>query len=133
VNRRWTFYILLIYTGLILLLMIFTIPETHHPTLLTVKAKQLRHATSNPEYHSPAELLRKQTTLTTALANSLRTPFQLLFLEPMCGLLCVYSALVLGILYLFFGAFEMSRPQNPLQNSVSPRSSNYCLRLPSLG
>lgn len=87
--------------------MVLTIPETHHPTLLTIKAKRLRLTTSNQEYHSPAELLRKQTSLKTALQKSLRTPFQLLFLEPMCGLLCVYSALVLGILYLFFGAFPL--------------------------
>lgn len=30
----------------------------------------------------------------------------LLTLEPMCLNLCIYSAILLGILYLFFGAFQ---------------------------
>lgn len=39
--------------------------------------------------------------------NSIYRPFQLLLLEPMCLSLCMYSALLLGILYLFFGAFPL--------------------------
>jgi hypothetical protein len=38
---------------------------------------------------------------------SLIRPFQLLLLEPMCSNLCLYSAILLGVLYLFFGAFAV--------------------------
>jgi hypothetical protein len=31
----------------------------------------------------------------------------LLALEPMCLLLCIYTALLLGVVYLFFGAFDL--------------------------
>lgn len=31
----------------------------------------------------------------------------LLVLEPMCLNLCIFSALLLGIIYLFFGAFQI--------------------------
>ena len=31
----------------------------------------------------------------------------LLILEPMCLNLCLFSAILLGILYLFFGAFQL--------------------------
>lgn len=31
----------------------------------------------------------------------------LLTLEPMCLNLCLFSALLLGVVYLFFGAFEI--------------------------
>jgi uncharacterized membrane protein YccC len=31
----------------------------------------------------------------------------LLALEPMCLNLCIFSAILLGILYLFFGAFQL--------------------------
>ena len=37
----------------------------------------------------------------------MKTPIQLLTLEPMCLCLCIYSAVLLGILYLFFGAFQI--------------------------
>jgi hypothetical protein len=29
--RRWTFYVLLIWTGALLVSMIFLVPETYHP------------------------------------------------------------------------------------------------------
>lgn len=34
-------------------------------------------------------------------------PILLLTLEPMCLNLCIFSAILLGILYLFFGAFQL--------------------------
>lgn len=42
-----------------------------------------------------------------AVGRSLLRPFQLLIFEPMCLSLCIFSALLLGILYLFFGAFPL--------------------------
>ncbi len=42
-----------------------------------------------------------------AIGTSLKRPFQLLVLEPMCLALCLYSAVLLGILYLFFDAFPL--------------------------
>jgi hypothetical protein len=38
---------------------------------------------------------------------SLLRPFELLIFEPMCLLLCLFSAVLLGIIYLFFGAFGL--------------------------
>lgn len=38
---------------------------------------------------------------------SLLRPLQMLILEPMCLNLCLHSAVLLGILYLFFGAFPL--------------------------
>ena len=34
-------------------------------------------------------------------------PILLLTLEPMCLNLCIFSAILLGIIYLFFGAFQL--------------------------
>lgn len=44
--------------------------------------------------------------LQTVLRSCYR-PLLLLALEPMCLNLCLYSAILLGILYLFFGAFSI--------------------------
>jgi hypothetical protein len=41
------------------------------------------------------------------VAWSLLRPFQLLIFEPMCLVLDIYAAVLLGILYLFFGAFPL--------------------------
>jgi hypothetical protein len=39
--------------------------------------------------------------------RSLYRPFLLLVLDPMCLNLCLFSSILLGILYLFFGAFNL--------------------------
>lgn len=42
-----------------------------------------------------------------SIRMSLSRPFQLLAFEFMCLSLCLYSAIVLGVMYLFFGAFPL--------------------------
>ncbi len=83
------------------------VPETHDPTLLHQKALALRKSTGNESYKSNSEIIRASKSLTGALIHSLYRPFLLLILDPMCLLLCLYSAVLLGILYLFFGAFPL--------------------------
>ena len=43
----------------------------------------------------------------STIGYSLLRPGQLLIFEPMCLNLCLFSAILLGILYLFFGAFPV--------------------------
>jgi hypothetical protein len=83
------------------------VPETFHPVLLARKAEALRKSTGNSSYHSASELARASRPLSEALLQSIYRPFQLLLLEPMCLSLCIYTAFLLGILYLFFGAFPL--------------------------
>ena len=104
--RRWSFYVLLIWAGVILV-SVFFVPETFHPILLSRKAATLRKSTNNNEYHSASEVARASKTLSQALLTSLCVPFQLLFLDPMVLALSTYTSLLQGILYLFFGAFPL--------------------------
>ena len=104
--RRWSFYILIIWSFLVLIAVVF-VPETFHPVLLARKAESLRKSTGNNAYHSASELARASRTISQALRQSIYRPFQLLLLEPMCLSLCIYTAFLLGILYLFFGAFPL--------------------------
>ncbi|KAI4721507.1 MFS general substrate transporter [Aureobasidium sp. EXF-10727] len=104
-NWRWTFYVLLIWSGGMLAAIIFLVPETYHPVLLRRKAIKLRKDTGNPAWRAPIENMNKSVFRTVAW--SCVRPFQLLFLEAMCLSLCILSAILLGILYLFFGAFPL--------------------------
>ncbi|KAJ3548168.1 hypothetical protein NM208_g1136 [Fusarium decemcellulare] len=97
---RWTYYIILVWATAILVAVGF-IPETFHPLVLRSKAQKLRDDTGDDRYWAPTERMDKTCRKTVALA--LMRPFQLLFLEPMCMCLNLYSAILLGILYLFFG------------------------------
>jgi hypothetical protein len=45
--------------------------------------------------------------ISQTVIRSLYRPFLMLILDPMCLNLCLFSSLLLGILYLFFGAFNL--------------------------
>ncbi|KUL88762.1 hypothetical protein ZTR_03564 [Talaromyces verruculosus] len=102
---RWTFYTFLIWAGAQLVALVFLVPETYHPVLLKRKALRLRKETGDQRYIAPIEKMDKSVAQT--VIRSCYRPFQLLTLEPMVLCLCLYSAVLLGILYLFFGAFNL--------------------------
>ncbi|KAF4210927.1 hypothetical protein CNMCM5878_003425 [Aspergillus fumigatiaffinis] len=102
---RWTFYTLLIWSGVNFAMILFLVPETYHPVLLRHKAQKLRDETGDKRWEAPIEKLNRS--IPKTIMYSFLRPFQLLFLEPMCLLLCLFSAILLGILYLFFGAFPL--------------------------
>ncbi|KAE8394472.1 major facilitator superfamily domain-containing protein [Aspergillus alliaceus] len=88
---RWTYYIMIVWS------------VTYHPIIFCTKAEKLRKQTNDKQYKAPME--NNTTSKGNAIALKALRPFQLLFLEPMCLCLDIYSALLLGILYLFFGSF----------------------------
>lgn len=139
---RWTYYVFLIWTGVLLLAVVFFVPETYRkfvppmlyhlvlnplavswgsfasnaiivitdPILLRNKARELRKHTGDDRWLAPTE--KTQKSIVRAIGLSLLRPFQLLIFEPMCLNLCLLSAMLLGILYLFFGAFALVFTEN---------------------
>lgn len=65
----------------------------------------MRKETGDERWKAPMET--KDKSVARAVGNSLLRPFQLLIWEPMCLCLCLFSAILLGTLYLFFGAFHL--------------------------
>ncbi|TAQ85472.1 hypothetical protein B7494_g6211 [Chlorociboria aeruginascens] len=102
---RWTFYVLIIWAGANLGMIVLLVPETYHPVVLRNKARKLRKETGDDRWKAPMEKTNKS--ITKTIGNSLLRPGQLLIFEPMCTNLCLFSAILLGILYLFFGAFPL--------------------------
>ncbi|KAI2617371.1 putative bicyclomycin resistance protein [Hypoxylon sp. NC1633] len=102
---RWTYYALIIWAGLLMVMIIVFAPETYHPIKLREKARKLRKETGDDRWKAPMEKSTKS--VASAIGTSLLRPFQLLIFEPMCLLLCLFSAILLGVLYLFFGAFGL--------------------------
>lgn len=94
----------MIWSFLELCLLYFFVPETYTPVLLRRRAVHLRATTSQP-YYAPIENLTRS--IPRTIAWSCLRPFQLLFFEPMVLLLCIFTAILLGVLYLFFQAFPL--------------------------
>lgn len=107
---RWSYYLLLIWAATMLVLIIFFIPETYHPVVLRRKAGQIRRETGDERWHGPIEKMHRS--ITQTVIRSCYRPLMLLTLEPMCLNLCLFSAILLGVLYLWFGAFELVFEQN---------------------
>ncbi|KAI1139746.1 putative bicyclomycin resistance protein [Hypoxylon sp. FL0543] len=102
---RWTYYAMLIWAFVEFVMIVVLAPETYHPIKLREKARYLRKETGDERWKAPMEKTNKSVART--IGYSLLRPFQLLIFEPMCLLLCIFSAILLGVLYLFFGAFGL--------------------------
>lgn len=74
-------------------------------SLLKRRAQRIREETRTSEVRAPNE--KDASPLRVMILRSIYRPIMLLTLEPMCLSLCIYSALLLGIIYLFFGAFQL--------------------------
>ncbi|KAL7269270.1 hypothetical protein RUND412_008077 [Rhizina undulata] len=105
VKWRWTFWVMMIWSGCNFLGLYFFVPETYHPVLLRNRAIKLRSETGDERYRASLEKLDRSIAR-TVMTSCLR-PFQLLWYEPMVLLLCVFTAILLGVLYLFFQAFPL--------------------------
>ncbi|KAL5592415.1 hypothetical protein FOBRF1_013441 [Fusarium oxysporum] len=105
VDWRWTYYVLIIWVFALWWCIFFLVPETYHPILLKQKARRLRKERNDDRFFAPIEKVKRS--VLRAIAMSSVRPFQLLAFEPMCLTLSLFSALLLGILYLFFGTFPL--------------------------
>ncbi|KAF2018113.1 MFS general substrate transporter [Aaosphaeria arxii CBS 175.79] len=102
-NWRWTYCFILIWAALLLIAVLIMVPETHRrvrssreSTSAGKKVRDTGATVADPDVRSEQRdrllLLR---------------PLYLLLYEPMCTILSIYTAILLGILYLFFGGIPM--------------------------
>ncbi|KAK5999695.1 hypothetical protein QM012_005101 [Aureobasidium pullulans] len=104
-NWRWTFWTMLIWSGVQWLLIVFFVPETYMPVLLRKEAIKTRKETNDTRWHAPIEKIKRS--ISGTILRSCQRPFLLMIYEPMVLLLCLFCAVILGILYLFFDAFNI--------------------------
>ena len=85
---------------------LLTLRQIHlDPVLLKKKAINTRKTTGDNRWQAPLEKTNRSIAKTVGYA--LLRPFQLLIWESMCLSLNIYSAILLGVVYLFFGAFPL--------------------------
>ena len=89
-----SFWILVIWSGVLWLVLILFVPETYAPVLLRRKAIKLRKETGDSRWRAPIEIMDRSVAK-TVLWSCIR-PFQLLFLEILTLQLCLLSAILLG-------------------------------------
>ncbi|EPS93497.1 hypothetical protein FOMPIDRAFT_1026518 [Fomitopsis schrenkii] len=105
VDWRWIFWLLAIFAGVCLIIIIFTLPETFIPILTCRKAERLRKETGDNRYWAPFE--RKKESLGRHVRHVLGRPFLVLAREPMLIAITLYMSFVYGCIYLLFEAYPI--------------------------
>jgi hypothetical protein len=98
--------VIIIWSASLWVITILFMKETYAPVLLRKKALHLQ-TTLGESVGGGATVQPRAASMQQALLRSMYRPFLLLFLEPMCFCLCLYTAVIIGTLYLFFGAFPL--------------------------
>ncbi|GAB7349413.1 hypothetical protein MBLNU459_g8530t1 [Dothideomycetes sp. NU459] len=102
---RWLYWIQLILSGFVYVLITFTVPETYAPRILSRRAAKMRKETGDDKYVSESDLD------TRPIGERLRIfgvrPMQLLFREPIVFLISLYMSVLYGLLYMFFVAYPV--------------------------
>ncbi|KAB8437371.1 hypothetical protein FH972_025050 [Carpinus fangiana] len=101
---RWTEWVTLIASGVILVLLIFTQPETFSGVILSWKAAHLRRITGDERYVAPLEVSAE--TLTHRIGAALYRPFVMTAQEPIIILITLYLTVVYIILFTFLDGYD---------------------------
>ncbi|EFQ33893.1 major facilitator superfamily transporter [Colletotrichum graminicola] len=104
-NWRWLYWIQLILSFVVWVLISFTVRETYAPTILARRAKKMRKETGDPSHVTEQDIDMRP--LSERLGIFLIRPFQLLFRELIVFLISIYMSVLYGLLYMFFVAFPI--------------------------
>jgi multidrug resistance protein len=95
---RWLYWIQLIISFCVWILITFTVPETYAPRLLANRAKKLRKETGDAKYVTEQDLDSRP--FSQKLTLFLLRPFQLLFQELIVFFISLYMSVLYGLLLI---------------------------------
>ncbi|KAI1298626.1 major facilitator superfamily transporter [Xylaria venustula] len=105
IGWRWSFWVALIYAGATLIPVIFLLPETYAPVLLTRRARKLRKVDPTAQVYAAFELEDKD--IKQVVTKVLTRPIRMILTETIVTATCLYLALVYAIFYISFGSFPI--------------------------
>ncbi|KAK9489663.1 major facilitator superfamily domain-containing protein [Lipomyces doorenjongii] len=104
---RWSFWCLMWISGAAFIVLLFSLPETFGPTVLSRRARRLRKSTGNKELTTKSELEFASVTTGVMIQDNLIRPFIISFLEPGVLMLNIYTGFMYAVLYTWFEAFPI--------------------------
>lgn len=103
---RWTIWIYTWLCAFCTVLLFFLLPETNAANILYRRAKRLRKNTGNDKLRSQSEIDAAGHTLRDRF-SLLGRAFYLLFTEPIVFVMDTFTALVYGVLFIWFESFPL--------------------------
>ncbi|KAF7562648.1 hypothetical protein G7046_g1480 [Stylonectria norvegica] len=104
---RWSTWELLWLAGPILILLLFTLPETSADAILLQRAQRLRAITGRSDLLAESEIRQRHMSSRTIAFDALIKPWEINALDPAVLFTTVYMALVYGTYYSFFESFPL--------------------------
>ncbi|KAI5250680.1 MFS general substrate transporter [Aureobasidium subglaciale] len=102
---RWLYWLQLILSGFVYILIVFTVPETYAPIILAKRARKMRKDTGDRKYVSESDLDTRP--IRERLRVFILRPFQLLFCELIVFLISLFMSVLYGLLYMVFVAYPV--------------------------
>lgn len=93
------------FIGVLALVAVLVVDETHTGLILARKAELLRRRTGNWGIHAPHEEI--SLSLSEICEKNITRPLVMLFMEPILFLITLYNAFIYGLLYLFLTAVPL--------------------------
>lgn len=103
----WSIWELMWLSGGCLVLLVFFLPETSSTNILFRRARRLRKLTGNSNLISEPELMGESITGKDVVMMIMVKPFTLFITEPIILALNMYTALLYGVLYIWFECFPI--------------------------
>ncbi|KAI1454033.1 MFS general substrate transporter [Annulohypoxylon moriforme] len=100
---RWSFWVVSIIEGVLIIASLILLPETYGPVLLERKAARLRKQTGNPNFRTKFD--SEKPARSEILKRAILRPLKLLFRSPIVIMLALTVSIVYGYLYLLFTTF----------------------------
>ncbi|KAE8148890.1 major facilitator superfamily domain-containing protein [Aspergillus avenaceus] len=100
---RWTNWIMLIMSGLVMAIILLLQPETYAPLLLKWKAAHLRKATGDERYRSDMDV--EHIALFSRIGGACMRQFALTVHEPIILLISLYMTVIYIVLFTFFDGY----------------------------
>ena len=103
---RWTIWVVTWLCSLVLVMFFFLLPETGVANILYRRAKRLRQVTGDTRFKSQSEIDAAEYTAMDHIGVLARA-FTLTFYEPIVLFLDLYTALLYGLLFIWFESFPL--------------------------
>ncbi|KUJ08030.1 MFS general substrate transporter [Mollisia scopiformis] len=103
---KWTIWELTWLCSVVLVVLFFLMPETNPDNILYRRARRLRKATGDKRLKSQSEIDAAEHTWRDHLIG-LGKAFTLTFFEPVVFFVGLYTALLYGVLYIWFESFPL--------------------------
>ncbi|KAB8201350.1 major facilitator superfamily domain-containing protein [Aspergillus parasiticus] len=100
---RWTNWIMLIMSGLVMGLILLLQPETYGPLLLKWRAAHLRQVTGDKRYRSDMDV--QKIALFERILGACKRQFSLTVHEPIILLISLYMTVIYIVLFTFFDGY----------------------------